>query len=184
MQSASSFQRPSDFNALAADFHVFPHSYARARRDEVVGSTARDRIEAEIDRLATSGRESRSPHQRPGNREKMRSIENGGTNTTSFGTDRRAGILCAPVPRESDVTPFCEIPKQGKDHDSGCEKQARLRPPSVSGRIGEGRRFILFPTFASSAKRSTRVGKSAPSALYQNCKVVQLRSPGSRHIEG
>jgi hypothetical protein len=28
-------------------------SYARARRDEVVGSTARDRIEAEIDRLAT-----------------------------------------------------------------------------------------------------------------------------------
>jgi hypothetical protein len=28
-------------------------SYARARRDEVVGSTARDKIEAEIDRLAT-----------------------------------------------------------------------------------------------------------------------------------
>ena len=35
---------------------------------------------------------------------------------------------------------------KGKDHDSGCEKQARLRPPSVSWQdLGEGRRFILFP---------------------------------------
>ena len=61
---------------------------ARARRDEVVGSTARDRVEAEIVRLARGTRASSAASTRwiPG---KTRSIGNGETNTTSFGTGRR-----------------------------------------------------------------------------------------------
>ena len=63
---------------------------ARARRDEIVGSTARDRIEAEILKLATREESLRNGGRLAlWNREKMRSTENGETNTTSFATGRR-----------------------------------------------------------------------------------------------
>ena len=39
---------------------------ARTRRDEVVGATARERVEAEILRLAEQGRGARAPDQRAG----------------------------------------------------------------------------------------------------------------------
>ena len=114
----------------------------------------------------------------------MRSIENGGTNTTSFGTDRRAGILCAPVPRESDVTPFCEIPKQAKDHDSGCEKQARLRPPSVSWQDRRRQEVYTFSglhIFIKKIDESQQVGPVSFVPKLQGCPIAV---PGSRHIEG
>ena len=62
---------------------------ARTRRDEIVGSSARERVEAEILRLATQGREFSnvvSAHWNPG---RTRFTENGATNTTNFVTGRR-----------------------------------------------------------------------------------------------